>query len=45
MIFPLLLHNDDAQLRGGSDDAVDDEVFLVEVSDIIPACVANIREF
>jgi uncharacterized protein len=45
MIMPILLLNGDAEINAGTDSAVDKEVFLAEVSDIIPACVAGIHEF
>ena len=41
----LLLLNGDAELHVGSDGPVDEEAFLAEVPDIIPACVAGIHEF
>ena len=40
MIMPILLLNGDAEINAGTDSAVDKEVFLAEVPDIIPACVA-----
>ena len=45
MMMPLLLLNGDAELHVGSDDAVDEERFLAEVPDIIPACVTGIHDF
>ena len=46
MIMPILLLNGDAELDLGLEDvAVDEEEFLAEVPDIIPACVAGIHEF
>jgi uncharacterized protein len=45
MIMPILLLNGDAEINAGTDSAVDKEVFLAEVPDIIPACVAGIHEF
>jgi uncharacterized protein len=45
MIMPILLLTGDAEIYAGPDSAVDEEVFLAEVPDIIPACVAGIHEF
>jgi len=45
MMMPFLLLNGDAELHVGSDGPVDEEAFLTEVPDIIPACVAGIHEF
>jgi uncharacterized protein len=45
MIMPILLLNGDAELHAGPDSTVDEEAFLAEVPDIIPACVAGIHEF
>jgi uncharacterized protein len=45
MMMPILLLNGDAEFDAGPDDAVDEEDFLAEVPDIIPACVAGIHEF
>ena len=45
MMMPLLLLNGDAELHIGSGDAVDEERFLAEVPDIIPACIASLHEF
>jgi uncharacterized protein len=45
MMMPMLLLNGDAELHTGSGDAVDEERFLAEVPDIIPACIAGIYEF
>jgi uncharacterized protein len=45
MMMPFLLLNGDAELHVGSDGPVDEEAFLAEVPDIIPACVAGIHEF
>jgi hypothetical protein len=45
MILPILLLNGDAQLDGGPDSTIDEDEFLAEVPDIIPACVAGIHEF
>jgi len=45
MMMPLLLLVGDAELNAGLDDVVDDDKFLEEVPDIIPACVAAIHEF
>jgi uncharacterized protein len=45
MMLPILLLNGDAELHLGPDDAADEEAFLAEVPDIIPACVAGIHEF
>ena len=45
MMMPFLLLNGDADLHVGSDGPVDEEAFLAEVPDIIPACVAGIHEF
>jgi uncharacterized protein len=45
MILPILMLNGDAELDAGHDSALDQEQFLAEVPDIIPACVAGIHEF
>jgi uncharacterized protein len=45
MMMPLLLLNGDAELDAGLDGPVDEDQFLAEVPDIIPACVAGIYEF
>jgi len=45
MMLPILLLNGDAELDAGSDSAIDEDEFLAEVPDIIPACVAGIHEF
>ena len=45
MIMPILLLNGDAEFDAGPDSAVDEEEFIAEVPDIIPACVAGIHEF
>jgi uncharacterized protein len=45
MILPILLLNGDAEFDAGPDSAIDEDEFLAEVPDIIPACVAGIREF
>jgi uncharacterized protein len=45
MMLPILLLNGDAELDAGPDNAVDEEAFLAEVPDIIPACVTGIHEF
>ena len=45
MMMPLLLLNGDTELNVGPEDAVDEDVFLAEVPDIIPACVASVYEF
>jgi len=45
MIMPILLLNGDAELDAGPDSVVDQEEFMAEVPDIIPACVAGIHEF
>ena len=45
MMLPILLLNGDAELDAGSDSAIDQDEFLAEVPDIIPACVAGIHEF
>src|ERR1700722_9507422 len=45
MMVPILLLNGDAEIYAGPDSAVDEEAFLAEVPDIIPACVAGIHEF
>jgi uncharacterized protein len=45
MMMPLLLLNGDAELCVGAGEAVDEDKFLAEVPDIIPACVAGIHEF
>jgi len=45
-IMPILLLNGDAELDLGlKDGAFDEEEFLAEIPDIIPACVAGIHEF
>src|SRR6478672_10130209 len=44
MMMPLLLLNGDAEIDAGTD-AADEESFLAEVPDIIPACVAAIYQF
>jgi hypothetical protein len=43
MMLPILLLNGDAELD--ADSAIDEDEFLAEVPDIIPACVAGIHEF
>jgi hypothetical protein len=45
MMMPLLLLNGHAELDAGPDGPVDEDQFLAEVPDIIPACVAGIYEF
>jgi uncharacterized protein len=45
MMMPLLLLNGDAELDAGPDGFVDEDKFLTEVPDIIPACIAAIHEF
>ena len=45
MIMPILLLNGDAELDAGPNGAVNEEDFMAEVPDIIPACVAGIHEF
>jgi uncharacterized protein len=45
MMLPILLLNGDAELDAGPDSAIDEDEFLAEVPDIIPACVAGIHEF
>ena len=45
MILPILLLNGDAELDAGPASAFDEDEFLAEVPDIIPACVAGIHEF
>jgi hypothetical protein len=45
MIMPILLLNGDAELDAGPDSVAEEEVFLAEVPDIIPVCVAGIHEF
>jgi len=45
MMMPLLLLNGDAKLDVGPDGPIDEDQFLAEVPDIIPACVAVIYEF
>jgi uncharacterized protein len=45
MMMPFLLLNGDAELSVGSDGAVNEDGFLAEVPDIIPACVAGIHAF
>jgi uncharacterized protein len=45
MMMPLLLLNGDAKLDAGPDGPIDEDQFLAEVPDIIPACVAGIYEF
>ena len=45
MMMPLLVLNGDAEPDVGPDGAVDEDKFLTEVPDIIPACIAAIHEF
>jgi uncharacterized protein len=45
MTLPILLLNGDAELDAGPDSAIDEDEFLAEVPDLIPACVAGIHEF
>jgi uncharacterized protein len=45
MMLPILLLNGDAELDAGPDSAIDEDEFLAEVPDLIPACVAGIHEF
>jgi uncharacterized protein len=46
MIMPILMLNGDAELDLGLEGgAVDEDAFMAEVPDIIPACVAGIHEF
>jgi uncharacterized protein len=45
MIMPILLLNGDAELDAGPNSVLDEEEFMAEVPDIIPACVAGIHEF
>jgi uncharacterized protein len=45
MMMPLLLLNGGAEIDAGPDGAADEERFLAEVPDIIPACVAAIYQF
>jgi uncharacterized protein len=45
MMMPFLLLNNDAELSIGSDGAVNEDRFLAEVPDIIPACVVGIHAF
>jgi uncharacterized protein len=45
MMMPLLLLNGDAALDVGEDSEVDEDAFLAEVPDIIPACISGIHEF
>jgi uncharacterized protein len=45
MILPILLLNGDAEFDAGPDSAINEDEFLAEVPDIIPACVAGIHEF
>jgi len=45
MMLPILLLNGDAELDAGSDSAIDQDEFLAEVPDIIPACIAGIHDF
>jgi uncharacterized protein len=45
MILPILLLNGDAELDVDRDSVIDEDEFLAEVPDIIPACVAGIHEF
>ena len=45
MMMPLMLLNGDAELHIGTDEAVDEDQFMAEVPDIIPACVLGIYEF
>ena len=45
MMLPILLLNGDAEFDAGPDRAIDEDEFMAEVPDIIPACVAGIHEF
>ena len=45
MILPILLLNGDAEFDAGPDSAINEDEFLAEVPDIIPACVAGIHDF
>jgi uncharacterized protein len=45
MMLPILLLNGDAEFDAGPDSAINEDEFLAEVPDIIPACVAGIRDF
>lgn len=45
MMMPLLLLNGDVGVGVGEHGASDEDRFLAEVPDIIPACVATIHEF
>jgi uncharacterized protein len=45
MMLPILLLNGDAELHAEPDSTFNEEEFLAEVPDIIPACVAGIHEF
>jgi uncharacterized protein len=45
MMLPILLLNGDAELDAGPNNAIDEDEFLAEVPDLIPACVAGIHEF
>jgi uncharacterized protein len=45
LMLPILLLNGDAELDVGPDSAIDEDEFLAEVPDLIPACVAGIHEF
>jgi uncharacterized protein len=43
IMMPLLLLNGGAELNVGPEGAVDEDVFLAEVPDIIPACAAEVE--
>jgi len=45
MMLPILLLNGEAEIDAGPDSANDEDEFLAEVPDIIPACVAGIHDF
>ncbi len=45
MMIPLLMLNGDVDVGVGDHGAADEDRFLAEVPDIIPACVAAIHEF
>jgi uncharacterized protein len=45
VLMPILLLTGDAEFDAGLDSAIDHKEFMMEVSDIIPACVAGIHEF
>ena len=45
MMLPILLLKGDAELDAGPDGAIDEDEFLAEVPDLIPASVSGIHQF